>query len=637
MKLASFDIFDTTLIRKCGLPETVFWLLARHLYPNDIAKRDDFFLWRKQAEAEATIRIGSLKEATIEDIYNSPRLSAYYSEYNKTELMCAEMEIESAQLVSNPQVKLLIQQKRDEGYEICFISDMYLPSYYLRQILNREGCLIGDETVYVSCEKGFRKSTGRLYDYIRLNLSPDKWVHYGDHPISDVKIPRKKGIDATIIQSGFTEIEHWTIQESNNSECPGAMQLLAGIQRFVRINRRGSDVAEVAADFVAPAYIPYVRFVLEEAVKRGVKRLYFLSRDSYILLEIAKEMQSKYPELELRYLFVSRMALMLPYLYLQPTAEQFLSVQDHETILNKSVDDILSLLHTNVEELKKLNIIFNYKKITTKQEESDLLQKLFSCNGPFLSLLMKRAEEEYSLLHNYFIQEKLCDADRCAMVDVGWLGTTRRMINRLQHCFGANDVDFFYYGVRNDVISVLDGNYISFLSPWHSCSKLTSLIENYFSASPYPSTVGYVRAKEGEICAQFASGAHKQETELTITNKTVVCEITHEILNSKIDVSLVMWRWMFIAMNAISTLSVQLPISSFQKATDFDSIAFVRRLTLIELFRLCVFGDHITAFDRASLKLTVGHRLFKYFLRMNIITQKIRGRLYTSIKGKSIK
>ncbi len=38
----------------------------------------------------------------------------------------------------------------------------------------------------------------------------------------------------------------------------------------------------VAADFVAPAYIPYVQFVIEEAKRKGIKKLYFLNRDSYI-------------------------------------------------------------------------------------------------------------------------------------------------------------------------------------------------------------------------------------------------------------------------------------------------------------------------------------------------------------------
>ena len=35
MKLASFDIFDTTLIRKCGVPENIFYLLSKYLYPEN--------------------------------------------------------------------------------------------------------------------------------------------------------------------------------------------------------------------------------------------------------------------------------------------------------------------------------------------------------------------------------------------------------------------------------------------------------------------------------------------------------------------------------------------------------------------------------------------------------------------------
>lgn len=32
MKLASFDIFDTTLVRKCGSPDNIFYLLSKRIY-----------------------------------------------------------------------------------------------------------------------------------------------------------------------------------------------------------------------------------------------------------------------------------------------------------------------------------------------------------------------------------------------------------------------------------------------------------------------------------------------------------------------------------------------------------------------------------------------------------------------------
>ena len=48
MNLASFDIFDTTILRRCGRPETIWELLANRLYPADIDLREAFILWRKQ-------------------------------------------------------------------------------------------------------------------------------------------------------------------------------------------------------------------------------------------------------------------------------------------------------------------------------------------------------------------------------------------------------------------------------------------------------------------------------------------------------------------------------------------------------------------------------------------------------------
>lgn len=52
MKLATFDIFDTTLIRLCGTPDLVFELLGRRLYPDNKDKQEVFINWRMNARGE---------------------------------------------------------------------------------------------------------------------------------------------------------------------------------------------------------------------------------------------------------------------------------------------------------------------------------------------------------------------------------------------------------------------------------------------------------------------------------------------------------------------------------------------------------------------------------------------------------
>ena len=202
MKLASFDIFDTTLIRKCGRPENIFYLLAHRLYPNDSAKCEDFLLWRKRAEGEARRKVLG-NDVTIEDIYSSNELKGF-DEYDKKELVEAEKSVEAEQLIANPAIRDIINKKREQGYTVCFISDMYLPSDFLKEVLLREGCIERDEVVYVSCEWNARKSNGTLYKKLKKELTPEEWVHYGDHPVSDIRMARKNGVRGTKVITDFS-------------------------------------------------------------------------------------------------------------------------------------------------------------------------------------------------------------------------------------------------------------------------------------------------------------------------------------------------------------------------------------------------------------------------------------------------
>ena len=87
MKLASFDIFDTTLIRRFGKPKAINYLI------------------------EGAHNEGDDKERKVE--YDN--------------------------LTLNPEIGKLIETKREEGFHIAFISDMYLDGLFLTGILKREG------------------------------------------------------------------------------------------------------------------------------------------------------------------------------------------------------------------------------------------------------------------------------------------------------------------------------------------------------------------------------------------------------------------------------------------------------------------------------------------------------------------
>lgn len=629
MKLVSFDIFDTVLIRKCGLSENVFYLLANRLYPDNRALREAFLLWRRQAEQQARYRLPKT-DVSLEQIYNYDTLSGFTG-YTPQQMKDAEVQIESENLIANPAVKELIEKKREQGYCICFISDMYLDSKTLSNILRREGCLLNDEKVYVSCEHNARKSNGKLFDIVRKEWQPSEWLHFGDHPVSDVKMPRRKGIRATQIHTEFTETERMLLTQTLSTRNRYELSILTGLQRAARISYGNDAFKKIAADFVAPAYIPYVHFLMEQARQRGLKRLYFLSRDSYILMKMAEVLQPSYPDIELRYLFVSRKSLLLPYLT-EMNVEQYLAVQDHQSIYSKKVDELLTAFETSREEQENtFGTSFDYNRIGNKQQEADFLNKILGKKSSYLPVLCERASKRRTLLYAYFEKEGLFDSIPSGMVDVGWLGTSRLMINSILKDQGTQPVEFFYLGVRNDALSVKYGIYTSYYRPEQLSTSLTTLVENYFSASPYPSTLNYKQTGHG-VMPVFATSTGYQENDITSRNVSIAQWIMQEMGKTGLRFTDVFWSWSQICINAISTLSCRIDLTPFVKAADFDDTAFVRKLTLMELLRLVCLGEHITAYDRASLQLTVNRTIDAPLWKLHSYMGRIRRYLYVRLK-----
>lgn len=624
MKLASFDIFDTALIRKCGKPENIFYLLAYRLYPDNVAKREDFLLWRSRAEGKTRSRCDG-GEISLPHIYMDSDLAGF-DEYTPEELLACEKQIESENLMANPTVRELIAGKRKEGYTVCFISDMYLDALFLVSVLKREGCLMGEERVYVSCEQQARKSSGLLFQQLKRRLRPDTWVHYGDNDHSDVKMARRAGLKAIRVNTGYTDTELRGIARAGQLRDRYPLSILAGYSRMVRMAEGDTPEATLAADFVAPAYIPYLLFILKEAKKQGIKRLYFLSRDSYILLKAAQTLNvDAKNEIELRYLFVSRQSLMLPYM-METTVEHYLAVIDQRTVYRKYVDVLLCRLGTNREELASLGISFDYNHITTHSQEQDFLHKVFE--GIFVPVLHARAKEAQELIFAYFRQEGLFDGTESAMVDIGWLGTSRLMINHLLRKAGRDEMFFFYYGVRKDVLPVRYGRYISYFQAGQLNTESTILLENYYSASPYPTTIGYQRTAAGKIEPDFPAECSFMEDSIVKANIKAVERLIAMIGRFPLASNEMLYKWADLSIDEMISLRADMDLSPLEHCSGFGRTPLARHLTFSEFILLILMGKHITAMDKMSLYITFGRRMSVPLLWLYDRVNCLKGEIY---------
>lgn len=623
MNLVSFDIFDTVLIRKCGKPENIFYLMAEQLYPNDEAKRDDFVLRRKQAEGQAKKHIK--EELTIKDIYSQ----IICSDYSSVELINIEKGIEKENLIVNPEILQKIEDHRSQGWNVAFISDMYLDSAFLKGILEDQGCFKEGDRIYISCDYNARKSTGALYDIVRRDLSLWEWKHYGDNQHSDVKMARHKGIKAIHVDTAFREIEKSICSTGRFFRDSWKMSLLAGYSRNVRLQHKDDPYVRIAADYVAPAYIPYVLWVLEEARKEGIERLYFLSRDSYILMKIAEQLP--HDGIELRYLFLSRKSLILPYLGAEGE-EAYLKIIDKHTLIRKRVKDLLGQLKIDIKDLAKYGIAFDYSQITNNQQCENFINKIF--HSEFTKELRNRIESETQLLLRYFQQEGLFEQKRSAMVDVGWLGTTRLMVNQILRKSGVPDVDFFYYGVRGDVYPLTDGNYHSFFKESSLSSVATGLIENYMSASPYPSTIGYEESEDGRIVARFLHDATYRDIAITIANVAACEAISNQIAIAGLWGEDQLFTWSKESVNSLSTLRFKEELTPLLACEDMDGTHFVKRFSVKEFLRF-ILGYNISVFDLGSIEATLGKLGRRAFWPLHSVMGQVQHIVLTKIMMKS--
>ena len=144
----SFDIFDTCLVRKCGSSDNIFCIWAdRALGKVDRSYLKD--LINSRLNAEKTARRNSGKEdVSLDDIYRNLSLESFPN-LSKPALKRLELEVERENLSPVRQALDLIRNYRKKGKRILFISDMYLPSDFLKSQLRRFGFWEEEDRIYV--------------------------------------------------------------------------------------------------------------------------------------------------------------------------------------------------------------------------------------------------------------------------------------------------------------------------------------------------------------------------------------------------------------------------------------------------------------------------------------------------------
>ncbi len=201
IQVCSFDVFDTTLTRVTAEPTGVFHLLQRRLagisLPLPQALLDGFPKLRVDAERQARTE-SKYQEVTLAEIYRV--LAAPFQIGADLENELARLELEEERRSIRPVACTLrwIGRARELGRRVVFVSDIYLPVEFIREMLVRERTLQERDGLYVSSEHRVTKATGRLFQQMlnREGCTPNAVWHIGDNLHSDVEVPHRLGFHA---------------------------------------------------------------------------------------------------------------------------------------------------------------------------------------------------------------------------------------------------------------------------------------------------------------------------------------------------------------------------------------------------------------------------------------------------------
>ena len=186
---------------------------------------------------------------------------------------------------------------------------MYLPTSDIVEVLEKYDIFQDGDDIYISGDIGLSKSSGNLFKYVQNEngYSYKNWEHYGDNKYSDINVPELLGIKTRFVYNDFTPYQE--IWKKSFDAKYQYSKLLAGVARAIRLSSEEDSQVDFTVDLISPLYVSLTYKILLNAQNDNIDTLYFLSRDAYIMYVIAQNLQSLFPNLSLKYLYISRDSL----------------------------------------------------------------------------------------------------------------------------------------------------------------------------------------------------------------------------------------------------------------------------------------------------------------------------------------
>ncbi|CAD7735802.1 hypothetical protein LMG31886_36670 [Xanthomonas hydrangeae] len=438
-RLVSLDIFDTLVVRPFLFPAGARAYLA-HLVACKFGV-ENFLELRELAEAKARHQRGT--DVDLSSIYNTLSGLPDAAGLPIGALQALEVALEARLLQPRRAVIAAATQLQQRGTRLVALSDMYLDSTLLQQILPPEASAL-PAAWYVSCETGWRKDADSAWKKVPdiEKIDTSQWLHVGDNEHGDIQRPQMHKLLTPVHvlrPSALLDVVPALrpLRPPLGAATRWQDQLWLGLlaNRFADLADRQPETlmplptlspASLGYVVIGPLIFDYLAWLVRMAKQTDIETILFLSREGYLLeqaFQLVKQTSPALDQLHGKYLLASRRGTGTPSLH-APDDLALLLDSTYTGTLGNLVQARLGDAAAHIME-RRLGQPVMQRDVYLPEMHAELLELM----APAINELLALAETERQAYLHYW---KATAGDSAAMVaDIGYSGSIQANLARL--------------------------------------------------------------------------------------------------------------------------------------------------------------------------------------------------------------
>ncbi len=548
-KLIGFDVFDTLLRRRIE-PETVKDLSARRLVrllagvpaiaPLQTRGMSDWKLLRekrrvlevemgKEAERAGHDHEFRLREMVTRWVAQS--VQAGVSTARIAEMAAAivahELKLESCATLPTNRIVRALETARLCAKRIVYVSDSYMSDRDIRVLLGQNGLLEFFDGGYVSSEYMLTKRSGRLFDKLisQEGVAPRDVLFIGDNEYSDRDSAARAGVQSILVRDTSEKARRTRLQLVDQLSRNNPFWIARHQRDIVKSlpNHMFAKPEDAKSPhyhlgtLLAPSFMAFTLHILEEARARGLRKVFFLSREGLTFIKmyrrIVRALGCKDHAPEAEYLVVSRASTFL-------ASNETFNIQALERIWwqyqGQSLTRILKNFSLPIEEFGPLATSAGVANLDAPIHDLHGCTPLraFFEMAETQRLFTVHRDNARDLLTRYFTSrgwfaEQGEDSGIVGVVDIGWKGSIQSNIYKaFESRVDAPAICGFYFGLTRELQDENPANQrVGYMADTRSgdwlqeCIFKNGSVFEMFSTAMHGGAAGYVERANGTVKA----------------------------------------------------------------------------------------------------------------------------------------